>query len=37
MLTSLAGHLRISQVMDPWMTVRMEISKRVLPLRLPPA
>jgi len=35
MLTSLAGHLRISQVVDPWMTVRMELSKDVLPLSLP--
>ena len=33
--TSLAGHLRISQVVDPWMTVRMEMSKEILPLTLP--
>ena len=37
MLTSLAGDLRISQVVDPWMTVRMEMSKDVLSLTLPPA
>ncbi|HLN13402.1 MAG TPA: acetamidase/formamidase family protein [bacterium] len=36
MLTSLAGDLRISQVVDPWMTVRMEMSKDVLSLTLPP-
>jgi len=35
MLTSLAGHLRISQVVDPWMTVRMEMSKELLPLAVP--
>lgn len=27
MFTSLVGHLRISQVVDPWMTVRMEVAK----------
>ncbi len=31
MLSSLVGHLRISQVVDPLMTVRMAISKTYLP------
>jgi amidase len=31
MLSSLVGHLRISQVVDPMMTVRMAISKDYLP------
>ena len=31
MLVSLAGHLRISQVVDPLMTVRLALSKDYLP------
>ncbi len=31
MLASLVGHLRICQVVDPLRTVRMEISKEILP------
>ena len=31
MLSSLVGHLRVSQVVDPLMTVRMAISKEYLP------
>jgi acetamidase/formamidase len=31
MLSSLVGQLRISQVVDPLLTVRMAIAKRYLP------
>jgi amidase len=37
MLSSLVAHLRISQVVDPLMTVRMAISKDYLPTLDPPA
>jgi len=36
MFTSLVGHLKISQVVDPWMTVRMSIDKRYLSKPLVP-
>jgi amidase len=31
MLLSVAGHLRVSQVVDPWMTARMTIGKAFVP------
>ncbi len=31
MLLSVAGHLRVSQVVDPWMTARMTIGKSLVP------
>lgn len=35
MLLSIAGHLRISQVVDPLMTARMTIAKRFVPPLIP--
>ncbi|MBM3451180.1 MAG: hypothetical protein FJX78_09425 [Armatimonadetes bacterium] len=35
LLASVAGDLRISQVVDPWMTVRMEVSKAHVPFPFP--
>jgi acetamidase/formamidase len=35
MLLSVAGHLRISQVVDPLMTVRMSIEKTHVPRLVP--
>jgi len=35
MLLSIAGHLRVSQVVDPWMTARMTIAKHFAPTLVP--
>jgi len=34
LLASLAGQLRISQVVDPWMTVRLEMRKSTVPFSM---